>query len=82
MSGILLLAGSVQAAWGVWQFGLRQDGPEHFLVLGRFYRAYGSFEQPNPFGGFMYLSAMLALGIMLGLLTVSGSGGGQNRLPG
>lgn len=70
VSGILLLAGSVQAAWGVWQFGLRQDGPEHFLVLGRFYRAYGSFEQPNPFGGFMYLSAMLALGIVLGLLTV------------
>ncbi|MEJ2748575.1 MAG: hypothetical protein P8183_11815, partial [Anaerolineae bacterium] len=53
----LLFAGVVQALVGIWQFGLRGDGPEHFLVLGRFYRAYGTFEQPNPFGGYMNLSA-------------------------
>jgi O-antigen ligase len=65
---ILLLAGLVQAAVGIWQFGLRGDGPEHFLVLGRFYRAYGTFEQPNPFGGYMNLVALLAAGSALGLL--------------
>ncbi len=65
---MLLLAGLAQAAIGIWQFGLRGDGPEHFLVLGRFYRAYGTFEQPNPFGGYMNLVALLAAGAALGLL--------------
>jgi putative inorganic carbon (hco3(-)) transporter len=64
----LLLAGLIQAVIGIWQFGLRGHGPEHFMVLGRFYRAYGTFEQPNPFGGFMNLSALLAIGIVIGLL--------------
>ncbi len=62
----LLLAGLIQALIGVWQFGLRGDGPEHFLVLGRFYRAYGTFEQPNPFGGYMNLTAFLGAGVALG----------------
>ncbi len=66
---MLLLAGVIQAVIGVWQFGLRGDGPEHFLVLGQFYRAYGTFEQPNPFGGFMNLSALLAIGLLIGCLT-------------
>jgi O-antigen ligase len=61
---MLLLAGLSQAAVGIWQFGLRETGPEHFEILGRFYRAYGTFEQPNPFGGFMNLSVLLALGVM------------------
>lgn len=65
---MLLLAGLLQALIGIWQFGLRGDGPEHFLVLGRFYRAYGTFEQPNPFGGYMNLVAFPALGLLLGLL--------------
>lgn len=65
---MLLLAGISQALIGIWQFGFRADGPEHFLVLERFYRAYGTFEQPNPFGGFMNLSALLAIGILIGLL--------------
>lgn len=65
---ILLFAGLVQACIGIWQFSLRGTGPEHFTVLGRFYRAYGTFEQPNPFGGYMNLTAMLALGTLWGLL--------------
>lgn len=70
LTGLLLLAGVVQGVIGVWQFGLRGDGPEHFLILGRFYRAAGTFEQPNPYGGFMNLSALLAGGILLGWLAV------------
>ena len=66
----LLLAGVSQAALGIYQFGLRGDGPEHFLVLERFYRAYGTFNQPNPFGGFVNLTAILALGIFLGYLPI------------
>ncbi|HEY1409156.1 MAG TPA: O-antigen ligase family protein [Promineifilum sp.] len=64
---LLFIAGSVQALIGIWQFGLRGHGPEHFLVLSRFYRAYGTFEQPNPFGGYMNLFALLAIGTALGL---------------
>jgi len=67
--GMLLLAGLSQAFIGIWQFGLREDGPEHFLVLDRFYRAYGTYEQPNPFAGFMNLTVLLALGVLVGLLT-------------
>ena len=67
--GMLLLAGLSQALIGIWQFGLREDGPEHFLILSRYYRAYGTYEQPNPFGGFMNLTVLLALGILAGLLT-------------
>lgn len=66
--GMLLFSGLIQALIGIWQFGLRGTGPEHFMVLGRFYRAYGTFEQPNPFGGYMNLTAMLALGTVMGLL--------------
>ncbi len=65
---LLLLAGLSQALIGIWQFGLRGHGPEHFLVLGRFYRAYGTFEQPNPFGGYMNLTALPAIGLVMGLL--------------
>ncbi len=66
---MLLMAGLLQAAVGIWQFGLRGDGPEHFAILGGFYRAYGTFEQPNPYGGFMNLTALLALGTMIGRLS-------------
>lgn len=64
---IVLLAGLSQALIGIWQFAPRGHGPEHFLVLGRFYRAYGTYEQPNPFGGYMALNATLALGTLIGL---------------
>ncbi len=66
--GLLLLAGLSQALIGIWQFGLRGDGPEHFIILERFYRAYGTFEQPNPFGGYLNLTALLAAGAAMGLL--------------
>lgn len=66
---LTLVAGASQALVGIWQFGLRSSGPEHFEILGgRFYRAYGTFEQPNPFGGFMAWIALLAIGALLGEL--------------
>ena len=65
---LLLAAGASQAVAGIWQFALRGDGPEHFAIQGgRFYRAYGSYRQPNPFGGFMHLNVGLALGGLLGV---------------
>jgi O-antigen ligase len=67
--GALLAIGLFQAGVGVWQFGLRGDGPEHFAILGeRFYRAYGTFEQPNPYAGFLGLMLPLAAGTLVGVL--------------
>ena len=66
--GALFAAGVSQSLLGIYQFGLQPNGPEHFLVLGRFYRAYGTFNQPNPFGGFVNFTAVLGLGILLSYL--------------
>lgn len=60
---LVLLAGVAQAAIGYWQYDLRGIGPSHFAILGGHYRAYGTFEQPNPFGGFLGLVWPLAGGL-------------------
>lgn len=65
----ILLAGLAQAAIGLWQFQFRGTGPEHFRILGNHYRAYGTFEQPNPYGGFLGLVWPIAAGIGYGLLS-------------
>ncbi len=55
----LLLAGMLEGLLGIYQF-LRGVGPPGFILLGRYMRAYGTFEQPNPFGGYMGLLLPLA----------------------
>jgi len=55
----LLIAGSAQALLGIYQF-LSRSGPEGFVLMDRFMRAYGTFEQPNPFAGYLGLSAPIA----------------------
>jgi O-antigen ligase len=55
----LLLAASLQAALGLYQF-IFQVGPPGFVLFGRYMRAYGTFLQPNPFAG--YLGLLLPLG--------------------
>ena len=66
--GGILAIGAFQALIGLWQFGLRGTGPDHFAILGdRFFRAYGTFEQPNPFAGFLGLVFPICVGIVLGV---------------
>lgn len=66
---LLLIAGASQALLGLYQFALQPDVPEHFAILdGRFYRAYGTFMQPNPFGAFVSWMALLAGGTLAGAL--------------
>ena len=69
----LLAAGSVEALVGVYQF-VRRIGPVGFLLFGRFMRAYGHFAQPNPFAGYLGLSAPLAYALSLEALDVWRSG--------
>ncbi len=59
----LFAAGALEAAWGTFQFAT-QRGPAAFQVDGTL-RAYGNFDQPNPFAG--YLSIILPLAIAVAL---------------
>ncbi len=61
----LVLAALFQAAVGLWQFGLRGTGPEHFAISEQLYRAYGTFEQPNPYAGFLGMVGAVVVGIVL-----------------
>jgi O-antigen ligase len=62
----LLLSGLLQALVGIYEARLRGVGPEGFLLSEGVYRAYGSFEQPNPFAGFIGLILPLALALAFG----------------
>lgn len=60
----LLVAGIGQALLGLVQF-VTQTGPEAFVLLGRFMRAYGTFRQPNPYAGYLGLVAPFAISLAL-----------------
>jgi len=60
---VMLLAGLSEAAIGIYQFWFRA-GPEGFLLFDRFIRAYGTFEQPNPYAGYLALMIPVAFGIV------------------
>ncbi len=76
---MLLLAGVLQSTYAFWQFALRGSGPAHFQITERLYRAYGTFMQPNPLGGFINLTALLALGTLLGFVAAWWQGGRERR---
>jgi O-antigen ligase len=61
----LVMAGAANAVLGIYQY-FGGSGALHLLIDNRFYRAFGSFGQPNPFGGFMGLMLPLALAAALG----------------
>jgi O-antigen ligase len=61
---LILLAGIGQALLGWYQF-FGGVGPEAFLIIGRFIRAYGTFRQPNPYGGYLGLVFPLAYAILI-----------------
>lgn len=64
VAAALVLGAMAQALLGLYQF-IFAIGPEYFVLLGRFMRAYGSFGQPNPFGGYMGLSLPVALSLAI-----------------
>lgn len=61
---VMLGTGALAALHGVYQF-LFQVGPEGFVLFGRFMRAHGTFEQPNPYAGYLGLILPLALGLAI-----------------
>ena len=56
----LVLSGVANAIIGIYEF-FGGSGALVLLVANRFFRAFGTFGQPNPFGGFMGLLAPIAL---------------------
>jgi O-antigen ligase len=60
---VVLGAGALAALQGIYQF-LFQVGPEEFVLFGRFMRASGMFEQPNPYAGYLGLTLPVALGLI------------------
>src|SRR5438132_2843870 len=61
--GAMLLAGAAEATYGAIQF-VTDSGPGAFQLQGAL-RAFGHFDQPNPFAG--YLTMILPLAIFMGL---------------
>jgi putative inorganic carbon (HCO3(-)) transporter len=61
---VVLLGGVIESAVGAAQFVLR-IGPPSFEIMGRFFRAHGTFGQPNPFGGYLEMVLPLALALVV-----------------
>jgi O-antigen ligase len=65
----ILLTGVAQAVLGLYQFVFKV-GPAGFeLFDGRFLRAYGTFDQPNPYAGYLGLVLPLALSLFIWALS-------------
>ncbi len=77
MVAALLTAGVLEAALGAYQFW-RQVGPDAFILLGRFMRAYGTFRQPNPYAG--YLGYLIPVAVSLAIMAL-GAGMRQRKRP-
>ncbi len=56
-------AAMAQALVGLWQFVGGGIGVEEFAIDDRFFRAYGTFQQPNPYAGLLGLVGALLLGL-------------------
>ncbi|MCL4544309.1 MAG: O-antigen ligase family protein [Chloroflexi bacterium] len=54
----------IEAVIGAYQF-VRRVGPPSFLIHGLFMRAYGTFAQPNPYGGFLNFSIILVFALAI-----------------
>ncbi|MBK8025993.1 MAG: O-antigen ligase family protein [Chloroflexi bacterium] len=60
----IIAAALANGVIGLYEF-FGGSGALHLLVEGRYFRAFGTFGQPNPFGGFMGLVAPLAIALLL-----------------
>jgi O-antigen ligase len=54
---------TLQAGVGIYEARLRGTGPLGFQLSEGVYRAYGTFEQPNPFAGFIGLGLPIAIAL-------------------
>jgi O-antigen ligase len=57
----IMTTGVLQALIGIYEARVRGTGPLGFQLSSGVYRAYGTFEQPNPFAGFIGLVLPIAV---------------------
>ncbi|MEZ4666922.1 MAG: O-antigen ligase family protein [Anaerolineae bacterium] len=62
---IIVMSGTANAIVGIYQF-FGGSGAIHLLINDRFFRAFGTFGQPNPFGGFMGMTLPLSVAGFIG----------------
>lgn len=75
----LLTAAGVQAVIGLYQFSGGSGAPHLWILDYRYFRAFGSFGQPNPFGAFMGMTLPLALGALFGALSMAWQNNKERR---
>ena len=61
-----VLAAVLQAMIGLYEFRGGSGAPHLWIANYRYFRAFGTFGQPNPFSAFMGLTLPLALGLAWG----------------
>jgi O-antigen ligase len=59
----IMFTGLLQALIGIYEARVRGTGPLSFQLSAGVYRAYGTFEQPNPFAGFIGLVLPIAVAL-------------------
>ncbi|MBX3000432.1 MAG: O-antigen ligase family protein [Caldilineaceae bacterium] len=64
LAAALLVGGALQALLGIYQF-LFRIGPPSFLLADRFMRAAGTFDQPNPYAGYLGLTLPVSVSLAL-----------------
>jgi len=64
----VLLSAALQALIGIWQFLGGSGAPNLWIMDFQYFRAFGTFGQPNPYGAFMAMVLPLGLGTTLGHL--------------
>jgi len=69
---VMLGTGALVALHGIYQF-LFQVGPEGFVLFGRYMRAHGTFDQPNPFAGYLGLVLPIAAGLVVAAIVRVGN---------
>jgi putative inorganic carbon (HCO3(-)) transporter len=65
----VVLAAVLQAMIGLYEFRGGSGAPHLWIADYRYFRAFGTFGQPNPFSAFMGLTLPLALGLAWGYLS-------------
>lgn len=61
----LVMSGVANAVVGLYIF-FGGSGADHLVIASRFFRAFGTFGQPNPFAGFLGLLTPVALTLVYG----------------
>ncbi|MHB8629576.1 MAG: O-antigen ligase family protein [Aggregatilineales bacterium] len=79
--GLVATAGT-QALIGLYQFFGGSGAPNLWILDNHYFRAFGTFGQPNPFGACLGLALPVALGLLWGQALTSGPSptGGRGKL--